>query len=130
MSGTKHSITNSPPGSSTRATLRKQSACRSWLSRQKSELPTTHTSRNGPVTGTSAMSPMVTGIASPPGLARIRSTIAREASSPSTATPRAASGSATRPVPIASSSTRPSAPASPARNPAARAGSPAACRSS
>jgi hypothetical protein len=61
------------------------------------------------------MSPMVTGIESPPGLARSRSTMEAEASTPSTVIPRVASGSATRPVPMANSSTRPS-PASPARN--------------
>jgi len=68
------------------------------------------------------MSPITTGIAAPPGLARSRATIASEASTPSTGIPRAASGSATRPVPIASSSTRRS-PASPARNSTAGAGS-------
>ena len=76
----------------------------------------------GPLAGTWAMSPRVTGIESPPGLARSRSTIAAEASTPSTAIPRDASGSATRPVPMASSSTRPS-PARPARNSTAGPGS-------
>jgi len=51
-----------------------------------------------------------------------RSTIAAEASTPSTAIPRAASGSATRPVPMASSSTRPTR-ARPARNSTAGPGS-------
>ena len=60
-----------------------------------------------------AMSPMATGMASPPGLARSRATMARDRSMPCTSTPRRASGSAIRPVPMASSSARPSA-ASPA----------------
>jgi len=85
-------------------------------------LNTRYTSLNRPLTGTWAMSPMVTGIESPPGLARSCSSIAAEASTPSTAIPRAASGSATRPVPMASSSTRPS-PARPARNSTAGPGS-------
>ena len=59
-------------------------------------------------------SPIVTSIASPPGLARRRATIGGERSMPLTRTPRAASGRAIRPVPIASSSARPS-PASSAR---------------
>ena len=50
---------------------------------------------------------MVTGIASPPGLARSRATIASEESMPCTSTPRAAKGRATRPVPMPSSSARP-----------------------
>jgi hypothetical protein len=58
---------------------------------------------------------MVTGTDSPPGFARSRSTIAAEASTPSTLIPRAAGGSATRPVPMASSSTLPS-PARPKAN--------------
>ena len=62
-------------------------------------------------------SPIVTGIASPPGLARSRATIASDRSMPCTSTPRAASGSATRPVPMASSSARPPSPARSARNP-------------
>ena len=121
-------MTNTPPGPSTRATLRKQSFCRAWLSRPNSVLNTRYTRLNGPLAGTPAMSPMVTGIDSPPGLARSRCTIAPEASIPSTVIPRAASGSAIRPVPMASSSTRP--PASPARKSTAAAGSsPANCSS-
>jgi uncharacterized protein (DUF302 family) len=68
------------------------------------------------------MSPITTGIPSPPGFSRSRATIAGDASMPSTATPRAARGSATRPVPMASSSTRPP-PASSTRNSTAGAGS-------
>lgn len=40
-----------------------------------------------------AKSPIVTSIASPPGLARSRSTMARDVSMPCTGTPRPASGS-------------------------------------
>ena len=58
------------------------------------------------------MSPIVTGIASPPGFARSCSTIASESSIPVTGTPFAASARPTRPVPIASSSAgRPAASA-------------------
>ncbi len=57
---------------------------------------------------------MVTPMASPPGLARSRATMAFDRSMPCTGTPRAASGSAMRPVPMPSSSARPS-PARPAR---------------
>lgn len=63
-----------------------------------------------------AKSPMVTGTAAPPGLARSRSTMARDRSTPCTRTPRPARGSAIRPVPTPSSSARPPSPASPARN--------------
>ncbi len=55
-----------------------------------------------------AMSPIVTGNRSPPGLRRSSATIASEKSMPCTSTPRAASGKATRPVPIASSRAGPS----------------------
>ena len=51
--------------------------------------------------------PMVTPMASPPGLARSRATMARDRSMPCTGTPRRASGSAIRPVPMPSSSARP-----------------------
>ena len=81
-------MTNSPPGSSTFATLRKQSIWRAWLGRLNSVLNTRYASRNGPVTATSAMSPMTVGIDAPPGFARISSTIAAEPSMPSTTTPR------------------------------------------
>ena len=54
-----------------------------------------------------AKSPMVTPMASPPGLARSRATMARDRSIPCTSTPRRASGSAIRPVPMPSSSARP-----------------------
>ena len=64
-----------------------------------------------------AMSPMATGMSSPPGLARSRATMARDSSMPCTSTPRRASGSAIRPVPMASSSARPP-PASSASTPA------------
>ena len=47
------------------------------------------------------MSPIVTGTASAPGLARSRSAIGGDSSIPVTGTPRALSGSATRPVPTA-----------------------------
>jgi hypothetical protein len=77
-------------------------------------LNTRYTSENVPSTRVLAKSPMVTGIASPPGLARIRATMARDMSMPCTSTPRAASGSATRPVPTANSSVRPAGPARPA----------------
>ena len=63
---------------------------------------------NVPSTRVLAMSPIVTGMASPPGLARSCATIALESSRPCTGTPRAASGSAIRPVPIANSSAAPS----------------------
>ena len=69
---------------------------------------------NDPSTVVVAKSPIVTPIASPPGFARSRSTIAFDSSIPCTGTPRCASGSATRPVPIPSSSARPP-PASSAR---------------
>ena len=45
-------------------------------------LKATKTTRNVPSTGTSAKSPIVTGIASPPGFARSRSTMRSEASMP------------------------------------------------
>ena len=70
-----------------------------------------------PSTRVVAKSPTVTPIASPPGLARSRATMARDMSMPCTSTPRRASGSAIRPVPMPSSSARPP-PASPARTPA------------
>ena len=54
-----------------------------------------------------AMSPMVTPIASPPGLPRSLAAIARDSSMPCTGTPRWDSGSPMRPVPMASSSARP-----------------------
>ena len=60
------------------------------------------------------MSPIVTPIASPPGFASSRATIARDRSMPWTGTPRRASGSAIRPVPIAELE-RPASPASSAR---------------
>jgi hypothetical protein len=88
----------------------------------KKVLNTTKTSANVPSTGRSAMSPIVTGIAAPPGLARICATIAGEVSMPCTSTPFAASGSAIRPVPMPSSSARPPA-ASSARRAASGSGS-------
>lgn len=71
----------------------------------------------GPSTRVVAKSPMVTPMSSPPGLARIRRTMARDMSMPCTGTPRRASGSAIRPVPMPNSSARasPSAPGPPAR---------------
>jgi hypothetical protein len=51
----------------------------------------------------------MTGVASPPGLARSRSTMAAEASMPWTSTPLAARGRATLPVPMPSSSAGPGA---------------------
>jgi hypothetical protein len=86
-SGTKHSMTNTRPGASTRAVLRKQSTCRAWLGRLNKEFHTRYTRRNGPRTGTPAMSAMTAGIDSPPGTARSRSTTAWEASTPSTVIP-------------------------------------------
>src|SRR5690349_9799814 len=64
------SMTNTPPGSSTRATPAKHRACRSWLSSPNSELNTRYTRPDRPLAGTWAMSPAVTGIESPPGLAQ------------------------------------------------------------
>ena len=75
-------------------------------------LNATNTSAKRPSTATSAKSPIVTSMASPPDLARRRATIASDASMPCTGTPRSASGRATRPVPIASSSTGPPAASS------------------
>ena len=66
-----------------------------------------------PSTVVVAMSPMATGMAAPPGLARSRATMARDRSMPCTSTPRRVSGSAIRPVPMPNSSARPP-PASPA----------------
>lgn len=70
-------------------------------------LKTRWTTANSPGTRAVVMSPTVTSIASPPGLARIRSIMARDMSMPATGTPRAASGSAILPVPTANSSTLP-----------------------
>ena len=53
------------------------------------------------------MSPMVTPMASPPGLPRSLATIARDISMPCTGTPRRDSGSPMRPVPMANSRARP-----------------------
>ena len=61
-------------------------------------------------------------MASPPGLARSRSTMAVEASMPWTSTPLAARGRATLPVPIPSSRAGPG-PASSARRSTQSAGS-------
>ena len=63
---------------------------------------------NGPSTRVVVMSPIVTGTASAPGLARSRSAMCGDSSIPLTGTPRALSGSATRPVPTANSSAGPS----------------------
>jgi hypothetical protein len=53
------------------------------------------------------MSPMVTEMASPPGLLRSLAAIARDSSMPCTGMPRCDSGNPMRPVPMASSSARP-----------------------
>ncbi len=71
-------------------------------------LATRYTSVKGvPGTRVAVMSPMVTGMASAPGLANSRSAMGRDSSRPCTAIPRALSGSATRPVPTANSSAGP-----------------------
>jgi hypothetical protein len=62
------------------------------------------------------MLPIVTGIASAPGLASIRAAMCSDNSMPCTGTRRALSASATRPVPVANSSAGPS-PASAASRP-------------
>ncbi len=85
------------------------------MSRFPIVLNTRYTRPKVPSTRVVAMSPIVTGIAAPPGLARSSSTMSCEISMPWTSTPRSCSGRATRPVPIASSSAAPS-PASSARN--------------
>ena len=58
----------------------KQRTCVSWSGSAKNVLKATKTSAEVPSTGTSAKSPIVTGIASPPGFARSRSTMRSEAS--------------------------------------------------
>ena len=78
-------------------------------------LKTRYATENEPSTVVVAKSPIATGMSAPPGFARIRSTIARDSSIPSTGTPRRASGRAIRPVPMPSSSARP-VPASAAMN--------------
>jgi len=70
-------------------------------------LKTRYASENEPSTLVVAKSPIVTPIASLPGLARSRAAIAFDSSIPRTGTPRAASGRAIRPVPIPNSSARP-----------------------
>ena len=57
-----------PPGSRCAATLRKHRTCSACDVSMKNVLNTTNTSENSPSTATSAMSPSVVVIASPPGL--------------------------------------------------------------
>ena len=70
-------------------------------------LNTRNTSEKSPATRVAVMSPIATSIAAPPGLARRRSTMARDRSIPATFTPASCSGRATRPVPMANSSAGP-----------------------
>lgn len=107
------SMTKHPPGARWSATLRKQATWAACVVRFMIVLKTRYATENVPSTRVVAKSPIVTPIASPPGLSRIRATIARDRSMPWTGTPRSARGSATRPVPTPSSSARPPA-ASPA----------------
>ena len=89
-SGTKTSITNRPPGSRCAATLRKHATCSSCVVRFVIVLKTRYTRPKVPSTVVVAKSPIVTPTSSPPGLARIRATIASDRSIPCTATPRRA----------------------------------------
>jgi hypothetical protein len=117
-------MTKQPPGSRCAAALAKQATCAACVVRFMIVLKTRYATENVPCTRAVAKSPMVTPIASPPGLARSRATIARDMSMPCTGTPRRASGSAMRPVPMPSSRARPElpglGPASPASTSAVR----------
>ncbi len=106
-------MTKQPPGSRCAAALRKQATCASCVVRFSIVLKTRYAREKVPSIVVVAKSPMATGMASPPGLARSRATMARDRSMPCTSTPRRASGSAIRPVPMPNSSARPP-PASPA----------------
>jgi hypothetical protein len=90
-----------------RGDVLKAADLRLLVCRAKSVLKTMYTSVYRPSTGTSAKSPMVTGIRSPPRFERSRATIASEASMPCTSIPRSARGSAMRPVPTASTGPEP-----------------------
>ena len=76
--GTSTSITKQPPGSRCAAALRKHATCSSCVVRFSIVLNTRYTSRNVAVDRGVAKSPMVTPIASAPGLARSCATIAGE----------------------------------------------------
>lgn len=79
-------------------------------------LKTRYATEKPPATMAVAKSPIVTPIASPPGLARSRSAIARDSSMPCTSTPRSDSGNATRPVPTPSSRALPEPASSASRS--------------
>ena len=83
-------------------------SCSSWVVTFMIVFATRYTSVKGaPGTRVVVMSPMVTGTASAPGLARSCAAMCGDSSRPCTAIPRALSGSATRPVPTANSSAGP-----------------------
>src|SRR5215207_2934833 len=107
MSGTNASMAKKPSSARWTATFSKQRTCSSCVVSPKNVLKAMETTPYRPSTGTSAKLPIVTGIASPPGLLRSRATMASETSTPCNSTPRSVNGSAIRPVPIASSSTGP-----------------------
>jgi hypothetical protein len=81
-SGTLTSMTKQPPGSRRAATSRKQATWASCVVRFMTVLKTRYATENVPSTFVVAKSPIVTPIASPPGLARSRAAIARDSSMP------------------------------------------------